>query len=116
MKIKPIKTEADYDKALKEIDKIFDAKPDTPQGDKLDILVTLVEKYEEKHHPISFPDSASALKYYMESRGLTRKDLEPYLGSRARVSEILNRKRFLSLNMIRKLVKHLHIPAETLLN
>ena len=114
MEIKPIKTENDYLNALNEIEKIFDAKQDTPEGDKLDILVTLVEAYEENNYPILPPDPVEAIIHQMESQGLSRKDLEPLIGSRARVSEILNRKRSLSLNMIRKLQKGLGISAEIL--
>jgi HTH-type transcriptional regulator/antitoxin HigA len=114
MEIKPIKTENDYLNALNEIEKIIDAKKDTPEGDKLDILVTLVEAYEENNYPILPPDPVEAIIHQMESQGLSRKDLEPLIGSRARVSEILNRKRSLSLNMIRKLQKGLGISAEIL--
>ena len=114
MEIKPIKTESDYLNALNEIEKIIDAKKDTPEGDKLDILVTLVEAYEENNYPILPPDPVEAIIHQMESQGLSRKDLEPLIGSRARVSEILNRKRSLSLNMIRKLQKGLGISAEIL--
>jgi HTH-type transcriptional regulator/antitoxin HigA len=114
MEIKPIKTENDYINALNEIEKIIDAKKDTPEGDKLDILVTLVEAYEENNYPILPPDPVEAIIHQMESQGLSRKDLEPLIGSRARVSEILNRKRSLSLNMIRRLQKGLGIPAEIL--
>ena len=114
MEIKPIKTESDYLNALNEIEKIIDAKRDTPEGDKLDILVTLVEAYEENNFPILPPDPVEAIIHQMESQGLSRKDLEPLIGSRARVSEILNRKRSLSLNMIRKLQKGLGISAEIL--
>ena len=103
MNIRPIKTEKDYEDALAEIEKIFDASSGTPDGDRLDILVTLVEVYEDQHYSIPDPDPIEALNYYMESRGLSRKDLEPYIGSRARVSEVLNRKRPLTLKMIRNL-------------
>ena len=115
MDIKPIRTEADYASALKEIENLFEAEPDTPEGDRLEILSTLVEAYEEEHYPIPAPDPIEAIYYYMESRGLSRKDLEPYVGSRARVSEILNKKRPLSLPMIRKLHQGLGIPAEVLI-
>jgi len=114
MEIKPIKTENDYLNTLNEIEKIIDAKRDTPEGDKLDILVTLVEAYEENNYQILPPDPVEAIIHQMESQGLSRKDLEPLIGSRARVSEILNRKRSLSLNMIRKLQKGLGISAEIL--
>jgi HTH-type transcriptional regulator/antitoxin HigA len=115
MEIKPIRTEVDYEAALQEIERLFDATPGTPDGDRLDILTTLVEAYEEKHFAILLPGPVEALEYYMESRGLTRKDLEPYIGSRARVSEVLNRRRPLSLAMIRKLNTSLGIPAEVLI-
>jgi HTH-type transcriptional regulator/antitoxin HigA len=115
MDIRPIKTEADYQAALKEIEGLFDAVPNTPTGDRLEVLTTLVEAYEEQHYPIPSPDPVEAILYHMESRGLTRRDLEPYIGNRARVSEILNRKRSLSLRMIRQLHGGLGIPAEILL-
>ena len=115
MEIKPIKSEADYEAALQEIEALFEARQGTPDGDRLEILSTLVEAYEEQHYQITAPDPVEAIKYYMESRGLSRKDLEPYVGSRARVSEILNRKRPLSLSMIRNLHQGLGIPAEILI-
>jgi len=115
MEIRPIKTEADYQAALEEIERLFDAAPDTPEGDRLEVLVTLVEAYEEKHYTIPLPDPIEAIQYYMESRGLTRRDLESYIGSRGRVSEILNRKRPLSIEMIRRLHAGLGIPAEVLI-
>ena len=114
MEIKPIRTEADYEAALQEIDRVWGTPYGSPEGDKLDILVTLVEAYEEKHYPIPPPDPIEAILHYMESQGLTRRDLEPYLGSRARVAEILNRRRALSLNMIRKLQCGLGIAADIL--
>src|SRR6185295_1486814 len=103
MNIKPIKTEADYQSALKEIEKLFGAKPGSSEGDQLDVLITLVEAYEDEHYDIPAPDPIEAINYFMESRGLTRADLEPYIGSRARISEILNRKRPLTLSMIQRL-------------
>ncbi len=115
MDIKPIKTEIDYNRALHEIENLMDAQMDTPEGDKLDILVTLVESYEEKHHPILSPEPIEAIIHQMESQGLSRKDLEPLIGSRARVSEILNKKRSLSLKMIRKHQKGLGLSAEILI-
>jgi HTH-type transcriptional regulator/antitoxin HigA len=115
MDIRPIKTEADYEAALKEIEGLFDAVPNTPAGDRLEVLTTLVEAYEEQHYPIPSPDPVEAILYHMESRGLSRRDLEPYIGNRARVSEILNRKRSLSLRMIQQLHTELGIPAEVLL-
>ena len=101
MDIKPIKNERDYDRALEEIDALMDAKPDTPAGDRLDVLVTLVLAYEEKHWHIEPPDPIDAIEFRMEQRGLTRRDLEKVLGSRSRVSEIMNRKRPLTVEMMR---------------
>jgi HTH-type transcriptional regulator/antitoxin HigA len=115
MDIRPIKSEADYQAALSEIGTLFDAEPNTPSGDRLEVLTTLVEAYEEQHFSIPAPDPVEAVNYFMESRGLTRKDLEPYIGSRARVSEILGRKRPLTLRMIQRLHHELGIPAEVLL-
>lgn len=115
MRISPIKSEKDYEKALVELDRLFDAKPNTPDGDYVEILATLIEKYEDEHHAIGAPDPVEALEYFMESRGLTRSDLEQYIGGSGRVSDVLNRKRGLSLTMIRKLHFELGMPAETLL-
>jgi len=115
MKIRPIKTEADYKAALTEVERLFDAEPNTPQGDRLEVLTTLVETFEERRYAIPGPDPVEALIYHMESRGLARKDLEPYIGERARVSEILNRKRPLTLRMIQRLHGELGVPAEALL-
>ncbi|BAU14708.1 transcriptional regulator containing helix turn helix domain protein [Leptolyngbya sp. NIES-3755] len=115
MDIRPIKTEADYQEALKEIESLFDAAPNTPECDRLEILSTLVDSYEKTHFPIELPDPIEAIQYYMDTRGWSRRDLEPCLGSRARVSEILSRKRSLTLEMIRKLNQELGIPAEILI-
>lgn len=115
MEIKPIKNEVNYQATLKEIELLFDAAPDTPEGDRLEVLTTLVEAYEERHYSIPMPDPIEAISYHMESRGLTRRDLEPHIGSRARVSEVLNRKRQLTMEMIRNLHKGLGIPAEVLI-
>ena len=115
MDIRPIKNEADYQSALEEIERLFDAELDTPEGDRLEVLVTLVEAYEAEHHTIPLPDPIEAIEYHMESRGLSRRDLEPFIGSRARVSEILNRKRPLTLRMIRNLETGLGISAELLI-
>ena len=116
MEIKPIKTEVDYEAALKEIEQLMetDVEPDTPEGDRLEVLVTLVEAYEAKHYAIGLPDPIEAIKIRMDDLELTRKDLEPLIGSRGRVSEILNRKRLLTMPMIRKLHEVLHIPLEVL--
>jgi HTH-type transcriptional regulator/antitoxin HigA len=113
--IKPIKTEADYQAALAEIEQLFEARPGTQEGDRLDVLATLVEAYEEQYYQLPLPDPVEAILYHMDSRGLSRRDLEPYLGSRARVSEILNRRRPLSLDMIRRLSQGLGMPAEVLI-
>ena len=115
MEIKPIRSEADYEAALKEIETLVNSQPGTPDADRMDILVTLVEAYEARHYPIPEPDDpVGVLEYYMESRGLTRSDLLAYLGSKERVSEILNRKRGLSLEMIRRLHAGLGIPTDLL--
>ncbi len=114
MNIKPIKTNSDYETALKEIERLFGAEPGTPDDDRLEVLSTLVEAYEDKHYSIPLPDPIEAILYYMESRGLSRADLEPFIGSRARVSEILNRRRPLTLSMIQRLHENLGIPAEAL--
>lgn len=110
-----LKSETDYKKALAEIERLFDAAPETADGDRLDVLALLVEAYEEQHHPILPPDPVVALEYYMESRGLSRRDLEPYLGSRARVAEVLNRRRELMIEMIRHLHHGLGISADVLI-
>jgi HTH-type transcriptional regulator/antitoxin HigA len=115
MEIKPIKRERDYGRAMKEIDALMDAKANTAAGDRLDVLVTLATAWEEKHHPIDAPDPVEAIQFAMEQRGLSRRDLEAYIGSRARVAEILNHKRSLTLSMIRKLHSGLGIPAEVLI-
>jgi HTH-type transcriptional regulator / antitoxin HigA len=115
VEIKPIKSEAYYQAVLKEIARLFEAVPDTPDGDRLEILTTLVESYEEKKYHVSLPDPIEAIVSCMESRGLSRRDLEPFIGSRARVSEVLNRKRALTMEMIRNLHKGLGIPAEVLI-
>ena len=112
MTIKPIKTERDYQKALKEIEKLWDAKPNTAKGDRLDVLATLVEAYEQKHYTIEPPDPIEAIKFRMEQFELKPADI---LGGRSRVSEILNTKRKLTVEMMRSLRKRLAIPAESLL-
>ena len=115
MEIKPIRTEADYEAALAEVERLWGAEPGTPDGDRFEVLFTLVEAYEEKHYPILPPDPVEAIKYYMDSRGLDRRDLEQYIGPSGRVSEVLSRKRPLTLAMIRKLNAGLGIPAEILI-
>ena len=116
MDIQPIKNEKNYDKALAEIEALWGAEEGTEEGDKLDILLVLVEDYEEKHHQISPPDPIEAIKFRMEQMNLTRKDLEPFIGGRGRVSEVLNHRRGLSLSMIRSLHSNLSIPLESLIN
>ena len=115
MTIRPIKTERDYRRALKEIEVLWDARPNTPKGDRLDVLATLVEAYEQKHYKIEAPDPIEAIKFRMEQLGLKPADLAKILGGRSRVSEVLNKKRKLTVGMMRSLRKHLAIPAESLL-
>ena len=115
MDIHPIKTEADYDAALAEIERLWGAEEGTIEGDHLDVLLVLVEAYEAKHHPINPPDPVEAILFRMEQMNLTRKDLESMIGSRGRVSEVINRRRPLSLTMIRNLHRELHIPLESLI-
>ena len=114
MNIKPIKNEEDYSQTLRYIESLMDAKPNTPQIDELEVLTTLVEAYEEQHHKIEVPDPIEAIKFRMEQEGLKQKDLVSIVGSKSRVSEILNRKRKLTIEMIRNLHKQLHIPVESL--
>jgi len=115
MNVHPIRTETDYDAALVEVDNLWGAKASTPDGDRLDVLLVLIEDYESKHHPINPPDPIDAIKFRMEQMNLTRKDLEPLIGPRGRVAEVLNRRRPLSLAMIRSLHHKLHIPLESLI-
>jgi len=116
VEIKPIRSEVDYQSTLKEIEKLMKSQPGTPEGDRMEVLVTLVEAYEARHFPIPEPDDpVHVLEYYMESRGLSRAELIPYLGSKERVSEVLNRKRGLSLEMIRRLHNGLGIPADLIM-
>lgn len=115
MDIKPIKTDADYQAASKEIESLMMAEPDSPEGEKLDVLVTLIEAYEAKHFPMDLPDPVAAIKFEMERKGLTVKDLEPMIGKSNRVYEVLNHKRSLTLKMIWKLNRELGIPAESLI-
>jgi HTH-type transcriptional regulator/antitoxin HigA len=115
MNIRPIHSEADYHAALAAIDEVIDAAEGTAAYERLDLLSILVESYEREHHPIPPPDAVEAIEFMMEQRGLTRKELEPLLGSRGRVAEILNRKRSLSMAMVRALHAELGIPAEILI-
>lgn len=114
MELKPIRNKRDYQTALKAIDALWDAKDGTREADRLEVLSLLVERYEAEQWPIADPDPIDFLEYVMESRGLTRKDLETYIGSRARVAEVLNRIRPLTLEMIRRLSEGLSIPADVL--
>jgi len=113
--LRPIKTKREHQAALKEIEALWDAREGSPAADRLEILALLVEAYERQHFPIDDPDPIDFLLHIMESRGLSRKDLEPYIGSRARVAEVLNRVRPISLEMIRKLATGLGLPAEVLI-
>jgi HTH-type transcriptional regulator/antitoxin HigA len=115
MNIKPIKTKRDYRAALKEIESLMEAKIDTPEGDRLDILATLVEAYERNHFPMDLPDAVEAIKFRMEQAGLTLKDLEAVIGRRNRVYEVLSRSRPLTLRMIEGLHTRFGIPAESLI-
>ncbi|MFH1115158.1 MAG: helix-turn-helix domain-containing protein [Pseudomonadota bacterium] len=114
MDIKPVRTEEDYEAALARIEEIFDAEPDTPEADELEILAALVEVFERKHYPLALPDPIEAIKIRMEDLGLDRKDLEDAIGSRGRISEILNRKRPLTLPMVQRLSDKLGLPIEVL--
>ncbi len=113
--LKPIRSEADYDEALAEVEILWGAKAGTPEGDRLDILATLIDAYEAKFYPMDPPDPVEAIRFRMEQQGLTRKDLEPMIGPRNRVADVLNRKRSLSIDMIRKLHARLGISAEVLI-
>jgi HTH-type transcriptional regulator/antitoxin HigA len=115
MDIKPIKTDEDYRAALVEIESLMSAAPESPDGERLDILVTLISAYEQQHFPMDLPDPVEAIKFVMDQRGLTVKDLEPMIGRSNRVYEVLNRRRPLTLAMIWKLHKELGIPAECLI-
>lgn len=113
--VKPIRTARDYDSALKAIDRLWGARSGTPDGDQLDVLATLIDAYEAEHYPMDPPDPIEAIKFRMEQKGLTRKDLAKILGTRTRVSEVLNRRRNLSIGMIRQLHEKLGISAEVLI-
>jgi HTH-type transcriptional regulator/antitoxin HigA len=113
--LRPIRNGRDYDRALAEVEELWGAKAGTPKGDRLDILATLIEAYETEHYPMDPPDPIEAIKFRMEQQGLTREDLEEILGTRTRVSEVLNRKRGLSINMIRAPHDRLGISAEILI-
>lgn len=114
VEVNPIRSEEDYEAALVEIEGLMSARPGTAEGDRLDILATLVQAYEEAHHPIEAPDPIALIEFVMEQRGLDRAALQPILGGRGRISEILSRKRPLTLEMIRRLHAELGLPAEVL--
>jgi len=113
--LKPIRTEADYQAALAEAARLWGARSGTPAGDRLDVLATLIDAYEAEHDPMDPPDPIEAIKFRMEQQGLNRRDLEPIIGTRTRVAEVLNRKRGLSIGMIRRLHAALGIPADVLI-
>ncbi len=114
MELRPIRTDADHRAALEEVERLWEAEPGTPEGDRVEVLATLIEVYEAKHYPIPAPDPIAAILFMMEQKGLTRRELEPAIGSRGRVSEVLNRKRPLTLPMVRALSALLHIPTDIL--
>ena len=113
--LKPIRTKADYKAALAEVERLWGARSGTPKGDRLDVLATLIDVYETRHYPMDPPDPIDAIQFRMEQQGLTRKDLEPLIGTRARVAEVMTRKRNLSIDMIRRLHEQLGISAEVLI-
>src|SRR4051794_6621168 len=113
--VRPIRGEKDYEAALKEVERLWGAETGTPDGDRLDVLATLIESYDDKLYPMDPPDPIEAIKFRMEQQGLTRRDLEPLIGTRTRVAEVLNRRRGLSIEMIRRLHKALGISAEVLI-
>jgi len=113
--VKPVRTKKDHEAALAEVERLWGAKLGTPEGDRLDVLATLIDAYEAARFPIDPPDPVEAIKFRMEQQGLTRKDLQPLIGTRTRVAEVLNRKRNLSIGMIRRLHQALGISAEVLI-
>ena len=113
--VRPIRTKRDHESALKEIERLWGAKTGTPEGDRLDVLATLVDAYEAEHYPMDPPDPIEAIKFRMEQQGLTRRDLEEIIGTRTRIAEVLNRKRGLSIAMIRRLHERLGISADVLI-
>ena len=115
VEIKPIRSEADHEAALEEVGRLWGAKRGTPEGDRLDILATLIDAWEAEHHPMDPPDPIEAILFRLEQQGLGRKDLETLIGPRGRVTEVLNRKRNLSIDMIRRLHDRLGISAEVLI-
>ena len=115
MTLRPIRTKREHQAALKEIEALWEAPSGSPEGDRLEVLSLLVEAYERERYPIEAPDPIDFLQHVMEARGMTRKDLKPYIGSRARVAEVLNRVRPLTLEMIRRLASGLNLPADVLI-
>jgi HTH-type transcriptional regulator / antitoxin HigA len=113
--VKPIRSNADYEAALKEVERLWGAKLGSREGDRLDVLATLIDAYESEHFPLDPPDPIEAIKFRMEQQNLTRRDLEEIIGSRTRIAEVLNRKRGLSIGMIRRLHEHLGISADVLI-
>ena len=113
--LKPIRTEADYEAALAEVERLWGAPVASPEGDRLDVLATLIDAYESEHFPMDPPDPIEAIKFRMEQQGLSRKDLESLIGTRTRVAEVLNRRRSLSISMIRRLHERLGISADVLI-
>jgi HTH-type transcriptional regulator / antitoxin HigA len=113
--VKPIRSNADHEAALKEVERLWGGKPGTRDGDRLDVLATLIDVYETEHFPFDPPDPIEAIKFRMEQQNLTRRDLEEIIGSRTRIAEVLNRKRGLSISMIRRLHEHLGISADVLI-
>src|ERR1700704_2202310 len=113
--VKPIRTKKDYEAALAEVERLWGTKSGTPGGDRLDVLATLIDAYEAAHYPMDPPDPIEAIKFRMEQQGLTRRDLEPLIGTRTRVADVLNRRRSLSIGMIRRLHQALGISAEVLI-
>jgi HTH-type transcriptional regulator / antitoxin HigA len=113
--VRPIRTKRDHEAALKEVERLWGAKAGTPRGDRLDVLATLIDAYEAEHYPMDPPDPIEAIKFRMEQQGLTRRDLEDIIGTRTRVAEVLNRKRGLSIAMIRRLHQRLGISADVLI-
>jgi len=115
MELRPIRTKREHQAALKEVETLWEAPEGSPEGDRLEVLTLLIEAYEREHFPIEDPDPIDFLQHVMEARGLARKDLEPFIGSRARVAEVLNRVRPLTLEMIRKLAAGLNLPSDVLI-
>jgi HTH-type transcriptional regulator/antitoxin HigA len=114
MNIKPLHTKTDYRNALQKVERLWDAPEGSPEAEQLEVWVLLIQDYESRHYPVPDPNPIAFLEHVMEARGLTRKDLEPFIGTRARVAEVLNRQRALTLEMIRRLSAGLKLPADVL--